>query len=72
MNRSLIATSAVALSLTGVGAYASWATKQELDDFEEETAVARVSRLESVVAEAYEERQPQMSLLEPTLRNAVW
>jgi signal transduction histidine kinase len=65
--------SVLALSLAGVGAYASYATQQELNRFEEDTAAARVSRLENVVAEAYEEidEEPQMTLLEPALKNAA-
>jgi two-component system sensor histidine kinase BaeS len=65
--------SVLALALAGVGAYASYATQQELDRFEEDTAAARVSRLENVVAEAYEEidDEPQMTLLQPALKNAA-
>ncbi|NQW16333.1 MAG: HAMP domain-containing protein [Chloroflexi bacterium] len=65
--------SVLALSLAGVGAYASYATQQELNRFEEDTAAARVSRLENVVAAAYEQvdEEPQMTLLQPALRNAA-
>lgn len=65
--------SVLALSLAGVGAYASYATQQELKRFEEDTAAAKVSRLENVVAEAYEaiDEEPRMTLLQPALRNAA-
>ena len=57
--------SVLALALAGVGFYASYATQRELDAFGEDVAVARVSRLESVVAETYDlELEPRMSLLE--------
>ncbi len=62
----------LALALAGVGFYASYATQKELDAFGEDVAVARVSRLENVVAETYDvELEPRMSLLEPALRNAA-
>lgn len=64
--------SVLVLALAGVGFYASYATQKELDEFGADVAVARVSRLENVVADTYDlELEPRMSLLEPALRNAA-
>ncbi|MCH7739607.1 MAG: HAMP domain-containing protein [Chloroflexi bacterium] len=64
--------SVLALALASVGFYASYATQNEIDHFQKDVAVARVSRLENVVAETYDvQLKPRMSLLEPALRNAA-
>ena len=64
--------SVLALALAGVGFYASYATQKELDAFGEDVEVARVARLENVVADTFDlELEPRMSLLEPALRNAA-
>lgn len=61
--------SVLALALAGVSAYSAFATQREIDQFEREVAAARASRLESMVARAYDVRAG-LAALQPTLEQA--